>query len=61
MSRILLHLRGIGLTFGGRPILESAELAVAEGERVAPQRLADLARRLDAHDTCRRTPCYESS
>ena len=35
MSRILLHLRGIGLTFGGRPILESAELAVAEGERVA--------------------------
>ncbi len=35
MSKILLHLRGIGLTFGGRPILESAELAVAEGERVA--------------------------
>ena len=35
MSRILLHLRGIGLTFGGRPILESAELSVAEGERVA--------------------------
>ena len=35
MSRILLHLRGIGLTFGGRPILENAELAVAEGERVA--------------------------
>ena len=35
MSRILLHLRGIGLTFGGRPILEDAELAVAEGERVA--------------------------
>ena len=35
MSRILLHLRGIGLTFGGRPILESAELAVAEGERLA--------------------------
>ncbi|WP_395689256.1 ABC-F family ATP-binding cassette domain-containing protein [Aestuariivirga sp.] len=35
MSRILLHLRGIGLTFGGRPILEHAELAVAEGERVA--------------------------
>ena len=34
MSRILLHLRGIGLTFGGRHILESAELAVAEGERV---------------------------
>ncbi|MCA3561657.1 MAG: ATP-binding cassette domain-containing protein [Aestuariivirga sp.] len=35
MSRILLHLRGIGVTFGGRPILENAELAVAEGERVA--------------------------
>ncbi|MCA3556266.1 ATP-binding cassette domain-containing protein [Aestuariivirga sp.] len=35
MSRILLHLRGIGLTFGGRPILGNAELAVAEGERVA--------------------------
>ena len=35
MSRILLHLRDIGLTFGGKPILESAELAVAEGERVA--------------------------
>ncbi len=35
MSRILLHLRGIGLTFGGRPILDSAELSVAEGERVA--------------------------
>ncbi len=35
MSRILLHLRGIGLTFGGRPILENAELSVAEGERVA--------------------------
>jgi ATP-binding cassette subfamily F protein uup len=35
MSRILLHLRNIGLTFGGRPILENAELAVAEDERVA--------------------------
>jgi ATP-binding cassette subfamily F protein uup len=35
MSRILLHLRGIGLTFGGRPILDDAELSVAEGERVA--------------------------
>jgi len=35
MSRILLHLRDIGLTFGGKPVLESAELAVAEGERVA--------------------------
>ena len=35
MSRILLHLRNIGLTFGGAPILEDAELAVAENERVA--------------------------
>ncbi|MCA3573780.1 MAG: ATP-binding cassette domain-containing protein [Aestuariivirga sp.] len=35
MSRILLHLRGIGLTFGGRPILDGVELSVAEGERVA--------------------------
>lgn len=35
MSRILLHLRGIGLTFGGRPVLEDAELSVAEGERIA--------------------------
>ena len=35
MSRILLHLRNVGLTFGGRPILDDAELAVAEGEQVA--------------------------
>jgi ATP-binding cassette subfamily F protein uup len=35
MSSILLHLRGIGLTFGGQPILENAELSLAEGERVA--------------------------
>ena len=35
MSRILLHLRNIGLTFGGHPVLDGAELSVAEGERVA--------------------------
>ena len=35
MAQILLHLRGIGLTFGGTPVLEGAELAVSEGERVA--------------------------
>ena len=35
MSSILLHLRGIGLTFGGQPILENAELSLAQGERVA--------------------------
>jgi ATP-binding cassette subfamily F protein uup len=35
MSRILLHLRGVGLTFGGSPVLEDAELSVAEGERIA--------------------------
>ena len=35
MAKILLHLRDIGLTFGGRPIFDSVELAVAEGERVA--------------------------
>ncbi len=35
MSRILLHLKSVGLTFGGRPLLQGAELSVAEGERVA--------------------------
>jgi ATP-binding cassette subfamily F protein uup len=35
MSRILLHLRDIGLTFGGKPVLEGTELAVSEGERIA--------------------------
>lgn len=31
----LLHLQNVALTFGGTPLLESAELAVAMGERVA--------------------------
>ena len=35
MAQILLHLRDIALTFGGKPVLEGAELAVSEGERIA--------------------------
>jgi ATP-binding cassette subfamily F protein uup len=35
MAQILLHLRDIELTFGGKPLLEGAELAVSEGERIA--------------------------
>ncbi len=35
MASVLLHLRSIHVTFGGKPVLESAELMVAEGERVA--------------------------
>ena len=35
MAQILLHLRDIELTFGGKPVLEGAELAVSEGERIA--------------------------
>ncbi|MBB5751740.1 ABC-F family ATP-binding cassette domain-containing protein [Prosthecomicrobium pneumaticum] len=34
MAPPLLHLRDIGLTFGGRPLLEDAELAVGAGERL---------------------------
>jgi ATP-binding cassette subfamily F protein uup len=30
----LLHLRDVALTFGGQPLLESAEIAVSAGERV---------------------------
>ncbi|WP_439497765.1 ABC-F family ATP-binding cassette domain-containing protein [Bosea sp. (in: a-proteobacteria)] len=30
----LLHLRDVALTFGGQPLLESAEIAVSPGERV---------------------------
>ncbi|MFN3670775.1 MAG: ABC-F family ATP-binding cassette domain-containing protein [Bosea sp. (in: a-proteobacteria)] len=30
----LLHLRNVALTFGGQPLLESAEIAVSAGERV---------------------------
>jgi ATP-binding cassette subfamily F protein uup len=35
MAHIRLHLRDIELTFGGKPVLEGAELAVSEGERIA--------------------------
>jgi ATP-binding cassette subfamily F protein uup len=34
MTPPLLQLKGIALTFGGTPLLEGAELSVAEGERV---------------------------
>ena len=34
MALPLLSLQGIGLTFGGTPLLESADLSVATGERV---------------------------
>ncbi len=35
MARLLLNLRDIALTFGGRPVLEGAELTLADDERVA--------------------------
>ena len=35
MARLLLNLRDIELTFGGKPVLEGAALTLAEGERVA--------------------------
>ena len=35
MAQILLHLRDIELTFGGKPMLEGAELALSDGERIA--------------------------
>ncbi|WP_164516285.1 hypothetical protein [Minwuia thermotolerans] len=31
----VLHLRDIHLTFGGKPALDGAELAVSPGERIA--------------------------
>lgn len=34
MARLLLHLRDIELTFGGKPVLSRAELMLAEGERI---------------------------
>lgn len=34
MAAPLLHLRDVALTFGGQPLLEAAEIAVAPGERV---------------------------
>ena len=35
MARLLLNLRDIHLTFGGKPCLEGAELTVSDDERVA--------------------------
>ncbi|MCB1377070.1 MAG: ATP-binding cassette domain-containing protein [Alphaproteobacteria bacterium] len=35
MAQILLHLRDIELTFGGKPLLEGIEMALSEGERIA--------------------------
>ena len=35
MAQILLNLRDIHLTFGGKPVLEGAELALSYGERIA--------------------------
>ncbi|MBI3673849.1 MAG: ATP-binding cassette domain-containing protein [Rhizobiales bacterium] len=35
MARLLLNLRGIHVTFGGKPCLEGADLPLAEGERIA--------------------------
>jgi ATP-binding cassette subfamily F protein uup len=34
MAQLLLNLRDIHLTFGGKPVLEGAELMLAEGERI---------------------------
>ena len=34
MGRLLLSLKNIGLSFGGRPLLEGAELALADDERI---------------------------
>ena len=34
MGRLLLSLKNIGLSFGGRPLLETAELSLAENERI---------------------------
>jgi ATP-binding cassette subfamily F protein uup len=35
MTRLLLNLKDIHLTFGGKPVLEGVDLMLAEGERVA--------------------------
>ncbi len=35
MARLLLNLRDIHLTFGGKPVLEGADLTLAEDERIA--------------------------
>ncbi len=34
MARLLLNLKDIHLTFGGKPVLEGADLTLAEGERI---------------------------
>jgi ATP-binding cassette subfamily F protein uup len=34
MAQVLLHLRDIHLTFGGKPVLEGAELMLSEGQRI---------------------------
>ena len=34
MGRLLLSLKNIGLSFGGRPLLEAAELSLADDERI---------------------------
>jgi ABC transport system ATP-binding/permease protein len=35
MARLLLNLNNIGLTFGGKPVLEGVNLMLSEGERIA--------------------------
>jgi len=35
MAQMLLNLRDVHLTFGGKPVLEGADLALSEGERIA--------------------------
>ena len=35
MARLLLNLQDIHLTFGGKPVLEGAELMLADDERIA--------------------------
>ncbi len=35
MARLLLNLKDIHLTFGGKPVLEGVDLMVSEGERIS--------------------------
>lgn len=35
MAQILLNLRDVHLTFGGKPVLEGADLSLSDGERIA--------------------------
>ena len=53
MSRILLHLRGIGLTFGGRPILEKRRTGRGRG-RARGARRAQRLGQVDAPQDRRR-------